>query len=316
MIQFNQYRSEEARKSEKKSAVYATLPAAVLRLLARVGTEKDNPQTADCIIEEQQMQFQVNLSDYDVRIGAGKMRLAVKDPTASRDAASKADRLREIFAQFPEVEENLIRAYQSDDGLRAVSFTLAPLRYADGHYVRMLVGEEEPSADAAGKFLLYTTVGGGTEPAPGGCRYTASTYAAWSADALGHSGAVNTGDYVFQASPDDFGRMKDDISAEYAGSPADGVSGYDFWRTDGDEGFVLYMVKDQPSKDRQLSRLVLTSTFAAPQSGDTRQIESYYMYTWSEKVLTVDREGQVTLRVPPEVSDDTWQVYQTVSFDF
>lgn len=94
------------------------------------------------------------------------MRLAVKDPTASRDAASKADRLREIFAQFPEVEENLIRAYQSDDGLRAVSFTLAPLRYADGHYVRMLVGEEEPSADAAGKFLLYTTVGGGTEPAP------------------------------------------------------------------------------------------------------------------------------------------------------
>lgn len=66
----------------------------------------------------------------------------------------------------------------------------------------------------------------------------------------------------------------------------------------------------------QLSRLVLTSTFAAPQSGDTRQIESYYMYTWSEKVLTVDREGQVTLRVPPEVSDDTWQVYQTVSFDF
>lgn len=40
------------------------------------------------------------------------------------------------------------------------------------------------------------------------------------------------------------------------------------------------------------------------------------MHTWSEKVLTVDREGQVTLRVPPEVSDDTWQVYQTVSFDF
>ena len=110
--------------------------------------------------------------------------------------------------------------------------------------------------------------------------------------------------------------VKDDLAAEYAGSPADGVSGYDFWRTDGDEGFVLYMVKDQPSKDRQLSRLVLTSTFAAPQSGDTRQIESYYMHTWSEKVLTVDREGQVTLRVPPEVSDDTWQVYQTVSFDF
>ena len=121
---------------------------------------------------------------------------------------------------------------------------------------------------------------------------------------------------MFQALPDDFGRVKDDLAAEYAGSPADGVLGYDFWRTDGDEGFVLYMVKDQPSKDRQLSRLVLTSTFAALQSGDTRQIESYYMHTWSEKVLTVDREGQVTLRVPPEVSDDTWQVYQTVSFDF
>lgn len=285
-------------------------------LLAGCGTETDNPQTADGIIEEQQTQFQVNLADYDVRIGAGKMRLAVKDPAASRDAASKADRLREIFAQFPEVEENLIRAYQSDDGLRAVSLTLVPLRYAGGHYVRVLVGEEKPSADAAGTFLLYTTVGGGTEPAPGGCRYTASTYAAWSADTLGHSGAVNTGDYVFQASPDDFGRMKDDLAAEYAGSPADGVSGYDFWRTDGDEGFVLYMVKDQPSKDRQLSRLVLTSTLAAPQSADTRQIESYYMHTWSEKVLTVDREGQVTLRVPPEVSDDTWQVYQTVSFDF
>ena len=113
-------------------------------LLAGCGAETDNPQTADGIIEEQQTQFQVNLSDYDVRIGAGKMRLAVKDPAASRDAASKADRLREIFAQFPEVEENLIRAYQSDDGLRAVGFTLVPLRYADGHYVRMLVGEEKP----------------------------------------------------------------------------------------------------------------------------------------------------------------------------
>ena len=59
-------------------------------LLAGCGAETDNPQTADGIIEEQQMQFQVNLSDYDVRIGAGKMRLAVKDPAASRDAASKA----------------------------------------------------------------------------------------------------------------------------------------------------------------------------------------------------------------------------------
>lgn len=285
-------------------------------LLAGCGAETDNPQTADGIIEEQQTQFQVNLADYDVRIGAGKMRLAVKDPAASRDAASKADRLREIFAQFPEVEENLIRAYQSDDGLRAVSLTLVPLRYAD----RALC------ADARRRREAFRRRGGHVPAvydgrrrdgaAPGGCRYTAGTYAAWSADALGHSGAVNTGDYVFQASPDDFGRMKDDLAAEYAGSPADGVSGYDFWRTDGDEGFVLYMVKDQPSKDRQLSRLVLTSTFAAPQSGDTRQIESYYMHTWSEKVLTVDREGQVTLRVPPEVSDDTWQVYQTVSFDF
>ena len=48
------------------------------------------------------------------------------------------------------MEENLIRAYQSDDGLRAVGFTLAPLRYAGGHYVRVLVGEEKPSAKSQG----------------------------------------------------------------------------------------------------------------------------------------------------------------------
>ena len=42
-------------------------------LLAGCGAETDSPQTTGGIIEEQQTQFQVNLADYDVRIGAGKM---------------------------------------------------------------------------------------------------------------------------------------------------------------------------------------------------------------------------------------------------
>ena len=79
--------------------------------------------------EYQESHFQINLADYDVYVDNGEMNLVAKKSLArsSKKAVSEnASKLQEIFAEFPDVKENLISEYQADDELCAVSFLKSP----------------------------------------------------------------------------------------------------------------------------------------------------------------------------------------------
>jgi len=276
--------------------------------------------------EYQESHFQINLADYDVYVDNGEMNLTAKKSLArsSKKAVSEnAAKLQEIFAEYPDVKENLINEYQADDELCAVSFTEVPVVYVDGHYERVPVtrGSSSSGKNGVGTFLLYTSIHGGVQTLNGQYRYVGRTFGSWSNSTAGGSSYPDAGnDYVLQTAPNTFGRTSDSIAATYDHSPTGGVSGSDFWREDGDSRYVRYAIKDDPAGYRQLKSFTLESIYAGPQSGSTRQIGSYYVHTWNAMSLAVSvsasSDKSITLTLTPSIVSKSWQVYNYVSFTF
>lgn len=271
--------------------------------------------------------FQINLSDYNVNVLGNKMSLEAKEPmtiSADNTTAVNLDRLEEIFEKYPDVEENLIKDYQSEGELLAVSFTEVPLVYVDGHYERVLAstpGYDSSDENGNGSFLMYTAVSGGVLPFGGKYQYTAKTYGSWVNNISGGWNYPDTGeDYVFQTSPNTFSRDSDGLSATYDTTPTTGVSGDDYWRENGSSTYVRYAIQDDPFGYRQLKNFTLTTVSAGPKSNSVRQIGSYYIHTWEDMSIDVSvdvsTDRAVTLSLNPENTEDSWQVYNYVSFNF
>ena len=271
--------------------------------------------------------FQINLSDYNVNVLGNKMSLEAKAPmtiSADNTAAVNLDRLEEIFEKYPDVEENLIKNYQSEGELLAVSFTEVPLVYVDGHYERVPAstrGFDSSAENGNGSFLMYTAVSGGVLPFGGKYQYTAKTYGSWENSIWGGSDYPDTGeDYIFQTSPNTFSRDSDGLSATYSPPATTGVSGEDFWKENGDTSYVRYAIKDDPLGNRQLTNFTLTTVSAGPKSSNIRQIGSYYIHTWDDMSIDVSvamsTDRSVTLTIDPENVAKSWQVYNYVSFTF
>ncbi len=276
--------------------------------------------------EYQESHFQINLADYDVYVDNGEMNLVAKKSLArsSKKAVSEnASKLQEIFAEFPDVKENLISEYQADDELCAVSFTEVPVVYVDGHYERVPVTRGSSTSDksSSGKFLLYTSIHGGVQALNNQYRYVARTFGSWSNSILGGANYPAAGnDYVLQTAPNTFGRTSDSIAATYDHNPTGGVSGSDFWREDGNSQYVRYLIKDDPAGYRQLKSFTLESIYAGPQFMFTRQIGSYYVHTWNEMTLAVSvsasTDRAITLTLTPSIVSKSWQIYNFVEFAF
>lgn len=277
--------------------------------------------------EFQETHFQINFADYNVSVSDNAIYLETKETKVMRGSKSadvSLNKLKEIFEIFPDVEENLINDYQGNEDLVAVSFTEVPLIYVDGHYERVPIqskGYNSSDQNGKGKFLMYTTISGGTDSFSGGYKYTASTYGSWKNNLIGGSDYPDRGDdYVFQTSPNTFSRDSDSFSAYYDTNPTTGVSGDDFWRENGDTTYVRYAIQDDPLGYRQCRSFSLTTTSAGPKSSKIRQIGSYYIHTWAPMSLDVSvdvsTDKSVTLSLDPEISNKSWQVYNYVTFDF
>lgn len=287
------------------------------------GVESNNVMAS----EYKETHFQINFSDYDVNVSNNTMHLVSKTQmsmSSNTNAEENLDNLAEIFEIFPDVEENLINDYQEDGELFAVSFTEVPLMYVDGHYERVPIndrGYDISDESGKGKFLMYTTIMGGTEPLAGEYEYYARTYGSWSNNLIGGENYPDAGeDYVFQTSPNTFARELDQMIATYDGNPTAGVSGVDFWRENGDSTYVRYALEDDPVGYRQCKNFVLMSKSSGPQSKQIRQIGSYYIHTWAQMALDVSvdisTEKAVTLSINPGLIDKSWQAYNYVTFDF
>lgn len=271
--------------------------------------------------------FQVNFKDYNVEVAEGKLKVTEKTPIMTCDAegaeTDNLNKLESIFAEFPDVEDNLIRDYQAE-GLIAASFTEIPLEYVDGHYERArnyASSDNDKDRTNKGKFVMYTTITGGQTAYAGGYRYTANTYGSWSNDMAGGSNYPDKGeDYIFQTSPNTFSRASDSITVEYDASPTTGVSGDDYWKENGDATYVRYAVLDDPLGYRQCKSIKLTTVSSGPKSSNLRQIGSYYVHTWEEMSINVSVDistaKSVTLSISPTNIQQSWQAYNYVAFDF
>lgn len=247
---------------------------------------------------------------------------------ANANVEEDIEKLQSLITEFPGIEENLFNT-SSEDELIAVSFTEVPLVRIDNHYERIPVdintntrGNASSPTNGKGKFLLYTTISGGTTSASGGYKYTANTYGYWSENNLlgGEKYPASGNDYIFQTSPNTFSRISDSLTAHYDYGPTTGVSGDDFWRENGSASYVRYCILDDPFGYRQNTSFALTTTSVAPKSNSVRQIGSYYIHTWSSMNIdaSVDfsSDKSVTLSIHPSITKDSWQVYNYVPFSF
>lgn len=178
-----------------------------------------------------------------------------------------------------------------------------------------------PPADLTIVVSLHHRCLGGVQPLNNQYRYVARTFGSWSNSTVGGANYPDAGnDYVLQASPTTFARNSDSLVATYDHNPAGGSSGSDFWREDGNESFVRYAIKDDPVGYRQLKSFTMAAIYDAPQSGTTRQINSYYVHTWKSMSLSAtvsaSSDKKVTLSLTPSILEKSWQVYNYVTFNF
>jgi hypothetical protein len=277
--------------------------------------------------EYQETHFQINFSDYNVKVVDNSLHLTSKERVTrnlDKDAANNLCEFEEVLEKYPDVKENLISDYRSSENLLAVSFTEAPLVYVDGHYERVSARSDSSSSSEEsrkGNFLMYTTVSRGSQSANGNYKYTAKTYGSWYNNASGGEDFPDSGDdFILQASPNTFSRVSDNLTATYNYDPPTGTEGREFWSESGDSTYVRYGIKDDPLGYRQLRNFTLTTVSEGPKSSGYRNIGSYYVHTWESMTLDVNISASssksVSLTLKPEKTSSSWQLYNYVSFNF
>lgn len=99
-----------------------------------------------------------------------------------------------------------------------------------------------------------------------------------------------------------------------------GRIGEEYARVNGNNNYIEYSVKDDPLGLNQLNFVKLkTTTWGKPLSS-TRKINSYYVHTWKSLSLNVSVSGssskEVALSITPSIKDNSWTLYNNVTFNF
>ena len=288
-------------------------------------TVEDLPYTTDETGTYLEYHTQINLDNMDIMV-LNEDELQVT-PNSSSDVAKQQrdiDQLIDFFADYEDAADNILDQVNSDDQLAAISYTEAPLLFENDHYERVPVARaaeyKEGTTNSTGKFSMYSTV----SRAYDGSKYTFITQScgAWSANSIiGGSDYPSGGDdFILQSVPNTFSRVSDDFTAYFTSSPTTGVSGSDFWATDGGKNYLKYVVKDDPAGARQNKSFWLKAISYAPASSSIRQVNSYYVHTWKQLSISVSVAATsakvVSLSITPSIQDKSWTLYNYVSFDF
>lgn len=246
--------------------------------------------------------------------------------------------------EHPEAVGNLKESVELGDNICAISYTTAPLVQVDDHFERVSKTNSNTSlsvnASAADKsataqpsyagnrnLTLSTSIvrRGSSNP----YTYTARTYGTWNNSAVSGKNYPASGeDYVLQSCPNV--TKSDSFSSTYnykTNGSTKGIEGKNYFRREGENGWVKYAVDDDPVGMAQLQTFSLSQVFYANSTTTGKKICSYYVHTWKKVGISVTASGQagmsgknptasVGLSLTPSVKDVSWQVYNYVYFDW
>lgn len=203
-------------------------------------------------------------------------------------------KLEGLMEEFPSVEEHLTKAMYSDKKLEVVSFTKAELPKGEN------------------TFLLYTSIYEEVLQANGEYLYTAVTSGAWANNSMsGGSDYPAVGDdFVTQTYPEDFVIATDTFEAAYDHEPFMGVSGDDYWCTDGAEHYIKYGLIDDPVGYRQNQSFTLKTEAVTSEAGKVCEVVSCYEHSWDNEWIDVTFESE-----PSKGEPNRWMVYNYVPFE-
>lgn len=264
----------------------------------------------------------------------------------SKKAKKQKEKYERYVENHPQAVNELLDAVNSSDHICAISYTEAPVVYAEDHYERIPKEDNANlslfaiSASAADKIdtskaslrhklTLQTSIVRRGTSAP--YIYTARTYGTWdnSPSVFGGEKKPAAGnDFVVQACPTitNSDWFSSTYNYETSGSK-NGQEGINYFRTDGNDSWVKYEVVDDPVGLAQLETFSLSQTFKAQSTTATKKINSYYIHTWKQMSVTVTANGSagvsggkpsagVALSFSPSISEKQWQLYNSVSFDW
>ncbi len=178
--------------------------------------------------------------------------------------------------------------------------------------------------EAEQNFALFTMV---SKQSDG--KYIASSWGTWERGSWvgGKNYPASGHDYLLQSVPDSFSRLSHDFSCLYntSGSPDltskayNGTEGKEYTITDGGNTYIKVKLKDDPFGLGRLSMCILQTTHRSS-SNESRTINSYYVHTWKEMDISVSISAhssrEASLTITPSISENSWQVYSYVTFNF
>lgn len=282
--------------------------------------------------------YQVNFDDLDVFVVGGKTLDIASNGGRSMDAETMeaVDALLSSLAECSEVENEIVDMLNDNKQLAAISFTIAPLVFNEDHFDRVRAvdardykdtdNELEHGSAGDGNFTLYTSVYRPSSPnADGTYEYTTVTHGAWSKNSFigGYKYPADGEDFVLQTTPNTWMRTSNYMYAHYDNSPEIGVSGKDFRLVKGDPSYLQYAICDDPyefATARQNKSFSMACTSNGDASTSARMIQSYYVHTWAGMSISVSiaisTRREVILNITPEITEQSWQLYNYLSFDF
>lgn len=261
-------------------------------------------------------------------------------------AKNQKEKFDEYIKRYPKTGKYLIEVLKSGENLCAMSYTVAPVVFKEDHFERVkkksnksnglqitanaAVGETgDTSFGAKNNFQLCTMVikSGDSNPDT----YIAMTLGTWDTGTtiIGGKNRPSYGeDYVLQACPNVTSKSEFGCDYNYKTSGSTtGQEGTHFFRRDGADSWVKYGVIDDPVGRAQLKDFALTQTFIAKVTSETKKINSYYVHTWKSMDISVSVSGEagsaggipaysVGLTITPTIVDRSWQIYNSVSYNW
>lgn len=278
--------------------------------------------------EYMETSYQINFSDFRPYVfNNDELCFSVSSNLSEDDLKNvneNIDTLENLFDEFPDLENDLADATKNGE-IKAVSFTEVPLIWENNHYERVPMSQysnfETSDSNGKGKFLMFTSIGGGYKQVSSNYEYNMTTQGYWSKNSiLGGSDYPDAGnDFIFQTCPTSFKILSDSMNAWYDDG-SKGSNGKHFWREDGDDNYVRYVIQDDPLGYVQNSNFTLNTKAVAPKSNQTRRIGSYYVHTWDQLDLSfsisASSDKLLQLSLTPSLKEKSWQVYNYVTFNF